>query len=76
MNHKQIEMNLAVIAENHHDDDYAAKAMRILRIYFDSTYFWCDDCDGLVCKEKECCINRIDSLNDFRSGAKRNIFIP
>jgi len=42
------------------DDNVANKAMKELRERFDKTYGWCMDCDGLVCKEKDCCLNRLD----------------
>ena len=37
-----------------------AGALKELRESFDKTYGWCMDCDGLVCKEKDCCLNRLD----------------
>ena len=52
------ERKLVITAETHHDDDIAAKAMKELRTKFDKTYGWCWDCDGLVTKEKDCCLNR------------------
>lgn len=51
------EDELIEIAQTHPDDDTANKAMKELRIRFDDTYFWCEDCDGVVCKIKECCLN-------------------
>ncbi len=42
----------------HQDDEVAATAMKALREEFDNTYGWCEDCDGLVCKVKDCCMNR------------------
>jgi len=53
------EMELVKIAEQG-DDSESAIAMKELRERFDPTYFWCDDCDGLVCKEKDCCMNQIN----------------
>lgn len=53
------ETELIQIAEQHIDDDMAKTAMQELRARFDPTYFWCDDCDGLVCKKSECCLERI-----------------
>lgn len=57
------ESQLVIIAERHPEDDVANKAMQILKEQFDATYGWCSDCDGLVCKEKDCCLNmRPDEL--------------
>jgi len=53
----ETENELIVIAENDPDDEKAKMAMKKLREQFDSTYGWCNDCDGLVCKEKDCCKN-------------------
>jgi hypothetical protein len=50
------EYDLILIAENHRDDNTANKAMKILREKFDTTYFWCEDCDGLVTKKANCCL--------------------
>ena len=60
------EDELAYIAEQHPDDEVANKAMAELRERFDSTYTWCVDCDGLVVKEKDCCLNRnvSDEISD------------
>lgn len=51
------ETELIIIAEQHPDDKVSANAMKELRERFDKTYGWCADCDGLVCKEKDCCMN-------------------
>jgi hypothetical protein len=53
------ELKLIQIAEMHEDDNIAAKAMRELRDNHDPTYIWCADCDGLVVKKKDCCLNKI-----------------
>lgn len=53
------EVQLIIIAEQDEDDNRANAAMKELREKFDKTYFWCNDCDGLVTKEKDCCLNRI-----------------
>ena len=45
------------IAEQHPNNNVARKAMKELKERFDKTYDWCEDCDGLVCKEKDCCMN-------------------
>jgi hypothetical protein len=39
-------------------DTESKAAMKELRERFDPTYFWCADCDYLVCKLKDCCQNR------------------
>lgn len=52
------EIELIKLAEMHPDDSIANKAMKELRQRFDETYGWCSDCDGLVCKEKDCCLNK------------------
>jgi len=52
------EIELIKLAERHPEDDIANAAMNELRIRFGRTYGWCNDCDGLVCKESECCFNR------------------
>ena len=52
------EWNLVATAQNTEDDQAANEAMRLLRENFDPTYGWCEDCDGLVCKEKDCCMNK------------------
>jgi len=55
------ENELIQLAEQHPDDIVANKAMKELREKFDKTYFWCEDCDGLVCKEIDCCLNIINT---------------
>jgi hypothetical protein len=52
------EQELIITAQNHLDDTVANQAMAELRERFDPTYFWCEDCDGLVCKLSECCLNQ------------------
>jgi hypothetical protein len=39
-------------------DKQANAAMKKLRELYDPTYMWCGDCDELVCKFNECCLNR------------------
>lgn len=51
------EKGLIKIAECGGDKE-ANKAMNELRKKFDKTYMWCEDCDFLVVKEKDCCMNR------------------
>lgn len=55
---KAEEIRLCRIAEMDPDDAKANTAMKELRERFDSTYGWCNDCDGLVVKKKDCCLNR------------------
>lgn len=57
------EEELISLAEAHPDDVVANKAMRELRERFDETYMFCADCDGLVCKEKDCCWNSLDDID-------------
>jgi hypothetical protein len=52
------EAQLIRFAEMHPDDKVANKAMEELRERFDPTYMWCVDCDGLVVKQSECCMNK------------------
>jgi len=61
------EAELIHIAIYHEDNEVAKEAMKELRERFDSTYGWCSDCDGLVCKEKDCCLNwtPTDEIIDF-----------
>ena len=54
------ENELIRLAEQHPNDEVANKAMKKLRTKFDKTYGWCNDCDRLVCKEKDCCLNILD----------------
>jgi hypothetical protein len=57
------EEELIFIAQQDTDDAMANDAMRELRERFDKTYIWCADCDGLVCKEKDCCLNGLHETN-------------
>tara|TARA_R110000803_G_C11807309_1_gene300208 strand:+ start:392 stop:589 length:198 start_codon:yes stop_codon:yes gene_type:complete len=60
------ENELIILAQWDICDKIANAAMNELRTNFDKTYGWCDDCDGLVCKEKECCLNQdIGSSNEI-----------
>ena len=54
------EDELIKIAQQHPDDELANKAMKELHEKFDKSYIWCYDCDGLVCKLKDCCLNIIN----------------
>lgn len=58
------ENQLASIAEMHPDEEVASEAMRLLRTKYDDTYFWCSDCDGLVCKVSDCCLNMKTETNE------------
>jgi hypothetical protein len=49
------EIELIILAEQNSNNNLANKAMRQLRERFDKTYIWCYDCDGVVCKEQDCC---------------------
>lgn len=73
MNRKVLENKLIKIAEL--DSTYrSSKAMNILRNYFDSTYKWCQDCDFMVVKEKDCClINLLKLLKGESEIPKRYI---
>lgn len=53
------EQHLILLAETGNDDD-AQSAMDILRSEYDPTYMWCAECDYLVVKEKDCCLNKIE----------------
>jgi len=59
------EQELIETAEAHECDEVANKAMKELRERFDKTYFWCMDCDGLVCKPVDCCLNAKDVTDKF-----------
>ncbi len=54
----KLEEELVVIAQMSIDDNAANYAMKMLREDYDKTYSWCDDCDGLVVKAKDCCLNK------------------
>ena len=51
------EIELINTAQHHPSDTIAKRAMIELRERFDDSYIWCADCDGLVVKEKDCCMN-------------------
>lgn len=61
------EENLIKIAELHRDDKVANAAMKKLREDYDRSYMWCNDCDGMVVKQSECCMNQVFKPleNDF-----------
>lgn len=56
------EFDLKRIAQEDPDDNKANKAMKELKKNFDSSYKWCEDCDGMVCTEKECCLNQNNNI--------------
>lgn len=60
----EIENLMVDVAQWIYSDVLANRAMEVLRKYYDSTYMWCEDCDGIVCKEKDCCLNR--PLSDYK----------
>lgn len=41
------------------DHEESNRAMEILRKRYDSTYFWCKNCEGLVTTKSECCLTSI-----------------
>lgn len=51
------ERRLVILAECGSDKE-SSEAIKKLREEYDSTYGFCMDCDGLVVKEKDCCLNR------------------
>ena len=53
------ELVLIETAQCSTSETLANEAMRVLRLHYDPTYGWCEDCDGLVCKEKDCCLNQV-----------------
>ena len=55
------ENELILIAESSNDDNEANAAMKELRENYDPNYFFCWECDGLVCKEMDCCLNKLDA---------------
>jgi len=61
------ESALVVIAEMNQFDKVASAAMKELRVRFDSTYFWCLDCDGLVVKKKDCCLTQEVKRADLKT---------
>jgi hypothetical protein len=60
----EMEKILRGAAQDSFSDEVANSAMKELRKNFDPTYMWCADCDGLVVKEKDCCMNRPVDDND------------
>ena len=50
------EDHLIFLAMAHKVDEIANYAMTKLRERYDKTYFWCEDCDGVVLKKTECCL--------------------
>jgi hypothetical protein len=52
------ESELIAIAEQDLDDNKANESMKELRERFDPTYCWCLECDCLVVKEADCCLNK------------------
>jgi hypothetical protein len=50
------EQQLILIAETGNNQD-AQNAMDVLRSTYDPSYTWCSECDYIVVKEKDCCLN-------------------
>lgn len=62
------EQRLCRVAEQDPDDKRANKAMRLLRTYYDNTYGWCLECDLMVVKYSQCCMNQNipnDNINNL-----------
>lgn len=62
---KKTENELIILTQVHPDGSVASSSMKELRERFDNTYDWCMDCDGIVCKQKDCCLNREDLNEDI-----------
>lgn len=58
------EEQLVYTAERDSSETRANQAMALLRQRHHSSYGWCWDCDGLVIREKDCCLNRVVSDNN------------
>ena len=58
------EAQLGYCATYDQDEAIASRAMELLRTKYDKTYGWCWDCDGLVIRQKDCCLNRIACHSD------------
>lgn len=61
LNEDDSESDLIKIAEGG-DNISAQVAMEYLRKNYDSTYVWCNDCDGMAVKKNQCCL--IKNNND------------
>lgn len=51
------EDELYKLAQWHNDEDIANAAFKELRERFDETYIYCTDCDYLLTRESDCCMN-------------------
>jgi hypothetical protein len=58
------EDGLIAIATFSEHEDVALAAMKRLQGEFDPTYVWCNECDGLVVREMDCCLNKLDDLTN------------
>lgn len=58
------EEQLIYTAERDSSESRANQAMKLLRSKHHKSYSWCLDCDGLVIKEADCCLNRRDCNDD------------
>jgi len=52
------ESQLISLAQWNGSEEVVNNSMKELRERFDKTYGWCADCDDLVTKEKDCCLNQ------------------
>lgn len=59
------EAELIWTAQYDRDEQKANDAMKQLKEKYDETYGFCNDCDGLVVKESECCMNIVIESNDL-----------
>jgi len=53
------EQDLRNIAQWHESEDIGNRATAVLRGRYNGSYFFCNDCDGLLVTESECCLNII-----------------
>lgn len=54
----QEEKDLLNIAQFDPNEGVAYEALKELQERFDPTYGYCMECDFLVCKAKDCCMNQ------------------
>lgn len=62
MKTEKSEMDLIKIAEQG-DDKEATEAMILLRTLYDPTYIWCSECDYIVIKAGDCCLEQRENNN-------------
>lgn len=58
------EEQLVYTAERDSSESRANQAMKLLRFKHHHSYIWCWDCDGLVIKQSECCLNKVSPSTD------------